>query len=91
MSETNFVLDYELLKSYKISNRQLDILEDMCRGMTARESGQKRRITARTVELHRQSLLSIMNFPSTMKLVIFFYERQLSKLNQIILHERDQH
>jgi DNA-binding NarL/FixJ family response regulator len=63
-----------------LTNRELDVLNYLCKGMSANEIAEKLFISPRTVEKHRSDLLLRTGTPNSISLVIFAVKNGLVKL-----------
>lgn len=62
-------LSSKRVNTFKISKRELEVLELICEGLTSKEIGEKLFISARTVESHKENLMQKLEVNSSAKLV----------------------
>jgi len=67
-------------KELDISDRELEVLNYICKGMTNQEIGEKLFIHPRTVERHRANLLEKTNSKNSISLVLYAVKNKLVKL-----------
>lgn len=70
----------EIIKKYKISSRELEVLNLICRGFTNQEIAEKLFISSRTVDNHRSSLLQKTETNNTASLVAFSIKNRLIEI-----------
>ena len=61
----------------EITPRQTEVLRMIAMGLSAREIGEKLKISPRTVEFHRAMIIERLDLHSTAQLTIYAIERQL--------------
>jgi len=61
----------------KITKRELEVLKEICNGLTAKEIGEKLHISSKTVEGHRNNLLAKTNSKNTISMVIYAIKNKL--------------
>lgn len=64
-------------EGYKITKRELEVLQLICEGLTSKEIGNKLFISARTVESHKENLMQKLGVNSSSKLVAKALKRRL--------------
>jgi len=62
---------------FDISDRELDVLKLICKGLSNHEIANRLNISKRTVDKHRSNLLSKTNSKNTASLVIFALKNKL--------------
>ncbi|MFK7747919.1 MAG: response regulator [Kordia sp.] len=65
---------------HDLSEREIEVLELICKEYTAKEIGEKLFISFRTVEGHRKNLLSKLNVRNTAGLVVFALKNEIVKV-----------
>ncbi|WP_298514543.1 response regulator transcription factor [uncultured Kordia sp.] len=65
---------------HDLSERELEVLELICKEYTAKEIGEQLFISFRTVEGHRKNLLSKLNVRNTAGLVVFALKNEIVKI-----------
>lgn len=63
-----------------LTNRELDVLRYLCKGLSANEIAEKLFISPRTVEKHRSDLLLRTGTPNSISLVIFAVKNGIVKI-----------
>jgi DNA-binding NarL/FixJ family response regulator len=66
--------------TYDLTEREIEVLELICKEYTAKEIGEKLFISYRTVEGHRKNLLSKLNVRNTAGLVVFAIKNEIVKI-----------
>lgn len=66
--------------TYDLTEREIEVLELICKEFTAKEIGEKLFISFRTVEGHRKNLLSKLNVRNTAGLVVFAIKNEIVKI-----------
>lgn len=65
---------------YDLTEREIEVLELICKEYTAKEIGEKLFISFRTVEGHRKKLLSKLNVRNTAGLVVLALKNEIVKI-----------
>jgi len=63
-----------------LTNRELDVLRYLCKGLSANEIAEKLFISPRTVEKHRSDLLLRTGTPNSISLVLFAVKNGIVKI-----------
>ena len=63
-----------------LSKRELDVLNNICQGMSNEEIGNKLFISPRTVEIHKAHLLEKTNSKNTINLILFAFRNKLVQI-----------
>ncbi|TRX72056.1 response regulator transcription factor [Carboxylicivirga sp. M1479] len=69
-----------VIKEHNISKRELEVLKEICNGLTNDEIAEKLFISAQTVKGHRSSLLAKNNCRNSASLVMFAIKNKLVEL-----------
>ena len=64
----------------KITKRELEVLQEICNGLTKNEIGEKLHISPKTVEGHRNRLLAKTDSKNTVSLVMYAIKNELIKM-----------
>lgn len=67
-------------KNYAISTREKEVLQLLCTGLSTTEIADKLEISKRTVEGHKQKLLTKTQTPNSVNLIMFAIKNKLVKL-----------
>jgi len=70
------------LNLFNLSERELQILEQLCKAKTATEIGEKLKISARTVEKHRNNMLKKTDSKNTIELVLRALYHKIIKIEK---------
>ncbi len=70
---------YKKAAKVEFTERELEIVEQICKEMTNKEIGDKLFLSVRTVEGHRQKILEKMNVKNTVGLVVYAIKNGLVK------------
>jgi two-component system nitrate/nitrite response regulator NarL len=65
------------LKSSKLSNREIEVLNLICEGLTSKEVGGILNISGRTVETHRRNILAKLELKNTAEMIRYSIEHKL--------------
>lgn len=74
-----------LLKTPGFSERELDIIKQVCLQKTAKEIGQLLFISEKTVDFHRQKIIEKMNVKNIVGLVIYAIKNGIINVNELEL------
>lgn len=70
---------YKKAAKVEFTEREIEIIEQICKEMTNKEIGDKLFLSVRTVEGHRQKILEKMNVKNTVGLVVYAIKNGLVK------------
>ena len=70
---------YKIAAKVEFTEREIEIIEQICKEMTNKEIGDKLFLSVRTVEGHRQKILEKMNVKNTVGLVVYAIKNGLVK------------
>lgn len=68
----------DFLKLQSLTSRERQIVKEICQGRNANEIANEFNITAKTVEIHRHNILKKLNISSTLKLVSYLKNYDMS-------------
>ena len=71
------------LNNQIFSRREIEILQNLCSGLSAREIGERLFISHRTVERHRENLLKKTGTKNTISLVIYAIQHNIVDIENI--------
>lgn len=79
--EKEIILDRDSFRTNKvfISERELQVIEDMAEGLNSGEIAAKRGITLKTVEVHRHNVLKKTGYKNGVHLIASFLRKGLIK------------
>ena len=72
--------DKEIHSGLQLTNREKEVLEQICMGKTTAEIAEVLYISQRTVETHRANLLSKTQCANSINLVVFAFKEELVKI-----------